>query len=170
MSDQGMLTLISKQKPGTKNRKRKHHKRSLNVRSNRHTIEYPLNRLRSLKTRFVKSPSIFPFHLTPLYSPPVAYLPSSNTPQAVVGLTKADGNAYAPHHIRVNAICPGYVKTPLFLSSLEDGSMNDEMAKTPMGRMAEVEEIGDSIAFLASPMASFMVGSSLVVDGGYTVC
>lgn len=48
--------------------------------------------------------------------------------------------------------------------------MDNELAKTPMGRMAEVEEIGDSIAFLASPMASYMVGSSLVVDGGYSVC
>ncbi|CAG8951981.1 hypothetical protein HYFRA_00000716 [Hymenoscyphus fraxineus] len=95
-----------------------------------------------------------------------AYVASKH---AVVGLTKADATAYAPHHIRINALCPGYVRTPLLGSALEDGYMKGEIAKTPLGRVAEVEEIGDSIVFLASPMASFMVGSTLVVDGGYTV-
>ena len=47
--------------------------------------------------------------------------------------------------------------------------MDSEIVKTPMQRMADVEEIADSIVFLASPMASFMTGASLVVDGGYTV-
>lgn len=47
--------------------------------------------------------------------------------------------------------------------------MNSEIAKTPMKRMADVEEIADCIVFLASPMASFMTGSSLLVDGGYTI-
>lgn len=47
--------------------------------------------------------------------------------------------------------------------------MDSEIAKTPMQRMADVEEIADSVVFLASPMASFMTGASLVVDGGYTV-
>jgi NAD(P)-dependent dehydrogenase (short-subunit alcohol dehydrogenase family) len=47
--------------------------------------------------------------------------------------------------------------------------MVQEIAKTPMLRMAEVEEIADSIVFMASPMASFMTGASMVVDGGYTI-
>jgi NAD(P)-dependent dehydrogenase (short-subunit alcohol dehydrogenase family) len=47
--------------------------------------------------------------------------------------------------------------------------MDSEIAKTPMQRMADVDEIADSIVFLASPMASFMTGASLVVDGGYIV-
>lgn len=51
----------------------------------------------------------------------------------------------------------------------ESGAMDSEIAKTPMRRLADVEEIADSIAFLASPMASFMTGAGLVVDGGYTV-
>jgi len=46
--------------------------------------------------------------------------------------------------------------------------MIPEIEKTPMGRMAEVEEIADAIAFMASPMASFMAGSGLLVDGGYS--
>jgi NAD(P)-dependent dehydrogenase (short-subunit alcohol dehydrogenase family) len=50
---------------------------------------------------------------------------------------------------------------------METGVMTPEIEKTPMGRMAEVEEIADTIAFMASPMASFMAGSALLVDGGY---
>lgn len=47
--------------------------------------------------------------------------------------------------------------------------MNEEIAKTPMKRMGSVDEIADCLVFMASPMASFMTGSSLVVDGGYTI-
>jgi NAD(P)-dependent dehydrogenase (short-subunit alcohol dehydrogenase family) len=46
--------------------------------------------------------------------------------------------------------------------------MTPEIEKTPMDRMAEVEEIADAIAFMASPMASFMAGSALLIDGGYS--
>ena len=49
-----------------------------------------------------------------------------------------------------------------------DGSMMNEIYRTPLGRVAEVEEIGDAIAFLASPMSSFMTGTRLIVDGGFT--
>jgi NAD(P)-dependent dehydrogenase (short-subunit alcohol dehydrogenase family) len=61
------------------------------------------------------------------------------------------------------------VNTPLLKAATEAGAMAPEIAKTPMQRMANVEEIGDSIVFLASPMSSFMTGASLIVDGGYTV-
>ncbi|TVY91580.1 Levodione reductase, partial [Lachnellula willkommii] len=79
-----------------------------------------------------------------------------------------DAITYAPHGIRINAICPGYVRTPLLHAAVIAGSMDPEIAKTPMGRLAEVEEIADTIAFMASPMASFMAGSALLVDGGYS--
>lgn len=49
------------------------------------------------------------------------------------------------------------------------GAMDGEIAKTPMKRMADAEEIGDCVVFLASPMASFMTGSCLLADGGYTI-
>jgi NAD(P)-dependent dehydrogenase (short-subunit alcohol dehydrogenase family) len=85
-------------------------------------------------------------------------------------LTKAqDAVTYAAQGIRINAICPGYVNTPLLREAAVAGAMDSEIAKTPMQRLADVEEIADSIVFLASPMASFMTGASLVVDGGYTV-
>jgi NAD(P)-dependent dehydrogenase (short-subunit alcohol dehydrogenase family) len=86
----------------------------------------------------------------------------------VVGLTKADAIHYAQHGIRLNAICPGYILTPLLGSSPTTVMMDGEIAKVPMGRYGEVEEIADSICFLASEWSSFMTGANLVVDGGYT--
>jgi NAD(P)-dependent dehydrogenase (short-subunit alcohol dehydrogenase family) len=76
---------------------------------------------------------------------------------------------YAAHGIRINAICPGYVNTPLLKEAVASGAMDAEIARTPLMRLADVEEIADSIVFLASPMASFMTGAALVVDGGYTI-
>ncbi|KIM99948.1 hypothetical protein OIDMADRAFT_104709 [Oidiodendron maius Zn] len=103
---------------------------------------------------------------TPSEIPASAYVASKH---GVVGLTKSDATVYASHGIRINAICPGYVKTPLLQALAANGAMNSEIAKTPMKRMADVEEIADCIVFLASPMASFMTGSSLLADGGYTI-
>ena len=80
-----------------------------------------------------------------------------------------DAASYADQGIRINALCPGYVDTPLLAVAKEIGAMDGEIAKTPMKRMADAEEIGDCIVFLASPMASFMTGSCLLVDGGYTI-
>ena len=94
--------------------------------------------------------------------PTAAYIASKH---AVVGLTKNDGIIYAPKNIRINAICPGYVATPLLLASTSKGEMDLEIKKVPMGRLADMEEIADAIVFLSSPMSSFMCGAQLVVDG-----
>lgn len=66
--------------------------------------------------------------------------------------------------IRINAICPGYVETPLLAQAKEAGLMDGEIAKTPMKRMADVDEVADCIVFMASPMASFMTGSRYVLN------
>ena len=58
---------------------------------------------------------------------------------------------------------------PFLLLRKPSEQMDGEIAKTPMKRLADVEEVGDCIVFLASPMASFMTGSCLLVDGGYTI-
>jgi NAD(P)-dependent dehydrogenase (short-subunit alcohol dehydrogenase family) len=83
-----------------------------------------------------------------------------------MGLTKTDAVFYAPQQIRINAICPGYIATPLLKAHTGVGSaMQQEIGRVPMGRFGEMEEIADSIAFLASPMSSFMCGTGLIVDG-----
>ncbi|EPE04495.1 short chain dehydrogenase reductase family oxidoreductase [Ophiostoma piceae UAMH 11346] len=89
----------------------------------------------------------------------------------VIGLTKGDGNTYGPENIRINAICPGYVATPLLLNNMSldpDSPLNKDIARTPLRRLCTMEEIADSITFLASPMSSFMQGAALLVDGGFT--
>lgn len=98
-------------------------------------------------------------------TPAAAYTSSKH---AVVGLTKTDAVAYAPQGIKINAMCPGYVATPLLKGASDSGAMGAEVAKVPQQRLGEMEEIADSIVFLASPMSSFMTGASLIVDGGYT--
>lgn len=94
-----------------------------------------------------------------------AYVASKH---GVMGLTKADGSMYASQGIRINAMCPGYVNTPLLKASEDTDGMRGEKAKVPIGRFADMEEIGDCIAFMASPMASYMAGAGLVADGGFT--
>lgn len=59
--------------------------------------------------------------------------------------------------------------TPLLGNALETGSLQKEFEKAPAGRPATVEEIADAIVFLASPMSSFMYGTGLSVDGGYSL-
>lgn len=86
-------------------------------------------------------------------------------------MTKGDANSYGDQNIRINAICPGYVETPLLMASMasDEGSpLKRDVDRTPLGRMATMEEIGDSIVMIASPMNSFMHGTGVVVDGGFT--
>ncbi|KAJ5826405.1 hypothetical protein N7474_003543 [Penicillium riverlandense] len=88
---------------------------------------------------------------------------------AVVGVTRMDAKAYSRQGIRINAICPGFVDTPIISAQIQSGSMDSQFEMTPIGRPAQVEEISDAILFLASPMSSYMCGAALVADGGYTV-
>lgn len=94
--------------------------------------------------------------------PAVAYTASKH---AVVGITRTDAVAYAPKGIRINAICPGYVATPLLGDSTESEVMQRETAKIPLGRLCDPDEIADHITFLASPMSSYMHGAAMVADG-----
>jgi len=70
--------------------------------------------------------------------------------------------------IRVNSVHPGFVETPLLMETSNADALAFYTAGTPMGRMAQPSEIAAAIAFLASDDASFMTGSELVVDGGWT--
>lgn len=81
----------------------------------------------------------------------------------LIALTKTAALEFADDGIRVNAICPGGVSTPMNAHEKEGGVIG----LTPMGRRAHVSEISGAIAFLAGDDASFVTGTVLVVDGGY---
>jgi NAD(P)-dependent dehydrogenase (short-subunit alcohol dehydrogenase family) len=88
----------------------------------------------------------------------------------VLGMTRALASEWARRGIRVNAVAPGYVKTALVASLVDRGAIDAQAIarRTPMGRMAAPEEIAQVIAFLASPLASYITGAVLPVDGGWT--
>lgn len=82
----------------------------------------------------------------------------------VVNLTRSLGLEYAERNIRVNALCPGYIDTPI-LGETDRKILSDT---TPMKRLGQPEEIAKAALFLATDDSSFMTGQSLLVDGGYT--
>ncbi|KAM0335550.1 hypothetical protein ACHAQA_000598 [Verticillium albo-atrum] len=101
----------------------------------------------------------------------LAHTAYTTAKHGVLGLTRADANTYGPRGIRVNAICPGYVETPLVLKAMStaaDSPLANDIARTPLQRMVQMEEVADCIAFLASDMSSAMQGAALVADGGFT--
>jgi NAD(P)-dependent dehydrogenase (short-subunit alcohol dehydrogenase family) len=89
---------------------------------------------------------------------------------AEIGLTKSTALDYAHLGIRVNALCPGLVNTPLVAEMVnENPELHEELtAAHPLGRIAEPEEIADAIVWLASDKSSYVTGIALPVDGGYT--
>ena len=98
--------------------------------------------------------------------PQVAYNASK---AAVHMLTKSLASDYAEFNIRVNAIAPGYIKTPMTKLSKQNEHWYAKWNKfTPMGRMGNPEEVASAALFLCSPASSYITGEILVVDGGYT--
>ena len=89
----------------------------------------------------------------------------------VVSLTRADALDYSPHRIRVNAILPGLVDTPMVDQVPGQRDMVIQMAvpMVPLKRLLTPEEIADAVLFLCSWKASSIQGSSMVADGGYTI-
>ena len=87
------------------------------------------------------------------------------------GLTRAAALDYAPSNIRVNAVCPGYIDTPMmarFTGGTAEGRAR-VISEEPIGRMGRPEEIANAVVWLCSDAAAFVVGHAMVVDGGQTV-
>jgi NAD(P)-dependent dehydrogenase (short-subunit alcohol dehydrogenase family) len=83
------------------------------------------------------------------------------------GLTKVAALELAPYGIRVNAIAPGPIATPMVLRD-DDPAARERLSRTPLGRIGEAEDIAEAVLFLVSDAASFVTGAELVVDGGQT--
>jgi len=93
----------------------------------------------------------------------------SASKHAVIGLTRSAAHEYAGAGIRINAVCPGVIRTPALQGRIDDGDPAiDGLLRThPIGRFGNPEEIAESVAWLLSGLSSFTTGSTLVVDGGY---
>jgi meso-butanediol dehydrogenase / (S,S)-butanediol dehydrogenase / diacetyl reductase len=92
----------------------------------------------------------------------------------LLALTRAMALDHGPEGIRVNAICPGYTETPLMEKALRNvpdrsAAMQKILSSHPLGRIGTAADIAGAVLFLASPAASFITGSTLVVDGGFSV-
>jgi NAD(P)-dependent dehydrogenase (short-subunit alcohol dehydrogenase family) len=89
----------------------------------------------------------------------------------VIGLTRSSALDYAAHNIRINAVCPGYIDTPMmdrFTGGTQEGRAK-VIAEEPIGRMGKPEEIAAAVVWLCSNAAAFVIGHAMVLDGGQTV-
>ncbi len=86
----------------------------------------------------------------------------------IVGMTEALALELAPNNIRVNAVAPGMIETPMMDTVKQDPKMLEGMlAKVPMRRLGKPEEVSNLVLFLASDASSYMTGSTVVIDGGW---
>jgi NAD(P)-dependent dehydrogenase (short-subunit alcohol dehydrogenase family) len=91
------------------------------------------------------------------------------TKHALEGLTKAMALDLAPHGIRVNSLCPTFVRTPMTAPFFADPEFRAKtIGRIPLGRVGEVEDLMGAIVFLASDASGLMTGTSLTIDGGWT--
>ena len=85
----------------------------------------------------------------------------------VIGLTKCAALEYVTHNVRINAVCPATIKTPMVERMMESGTLTKIVE--PIGRMGRPEEVGETVLWLCGAGASFITGQAIAVDGGYTV-
>jgi NAD(P)-dependent dehydrogenase (short-subunit alcohol dehydrogenase family) len=88
----------------------------------------------------------------------------------VIGLTRSAALEYAPRGIRINAICPGTIETPMVKDMINKGELSipEAVANQPIGRLGRADEVAAAVLWLSSPAASLIIGVALPVDGGYT--
>jgi NAD(P)-dependent dehydrogenase (short-subunit alcohol dehydrogenase family) len=86
---------------------------------------------------------------------------------AVIGLTKTAALEYAEDRIRVNAVCPGFIRTPMTAETQRERA-EQITTRTPLGRFGEPEEIAEVVVWLCSDRASYVTGAAYAIDGGWT--
>jgi NAD(P)-dependent dehydrogenase (short-subunit alcohol dehydrogenase family) len=88
----------------------------------------------------------------------------------VIGLTRSAALEYAPRGVRINAVCPGTIDTPMVADMVANGELDmaEAVRNQPIGRLGHADEIAAAVLWLCSTAASFVVGVALPVDGGYT--
>jgi len=89
----------------------------------------------------------------------------------VIGLTRSAALEYASKGIRINAICPGTIDTPMVREMIakDPEAMKEIMREQPIGRLGRAEEIASAVLWLCGPGSTFVIGQALAVDGGFTV-
>lgn len=97
----------------------------------------------------------------------VAYSASKS---GILGLTRSAALEFAPQGVRINAVCPGYIETPLWQKYIdEDPDLRDTLSKRqPIGRLGTAEEVARAVAWLCSDASSLITGVALPLDGGFT--
>jgi NAD(P)-dependent dehydrogenase (short-subunit alcohol dehydrogenase family) len=98
--------------------------------------------------------------------------PYTASKHGVLGLTKVAALEYATQNIRINAVCPGFIETPMLERAglLGNAEVKQQIASLhPMKRMGTSQEIADAVLWLCSAKASFVTGQSIYVDGGYII-
>ena len=87
----------------------------------------------------------------------------------IEGVTRASAIELAPHQIRVNTICPTFIRTPMTQSTFDNPERVKWLEeKIKLGRVGEIEDVMGSVLFLASDASALITGTSLLIDGGWT--
>jgi NAD(P)-dependent dehydrogenase (short-subunit alcohol dehydrogenase family) len=137
---------------------------AINLTGTMRTCTLAREKLRHSRGAIVNTASVLSFFgggLVPAYA---------SSKGGVAQLTKSLAIAYAPDHIRVNAIAPGWVATPLTQALQNDAQRSAAiLARTPLGRWAQPDDIAGAAVFLCSPAARFITGIVMPVDGGYMI-
>ena len=129
----------------------------------------PINAANALRDKLKVRPGCI-IHIGSMYSYfGAGMIPAyASAKTGIVGLTRSLAVAYAEDGIRVNAIAPGWINTPISRRGREDTAFNDKvMARLPTKRWSEPEELAGTAVFLASPAATLINGVTIPVAGGY---
>jgi NAD(P)-dependent dehydrogenase (short-subunit alcohol dehydrogenase family) len=103
-----------------------------------------------------------------LISTPFGVSPYDATKHGVIGITKSGAMENAKRGIRVNAVCPGEIDTPMMALPLTEAQLERIRSRQPMGRGGSPDEVAEAVVFLCSDGAGFITGTTLVIDGGLT--